>query len=230
MKGAVLIMKKINNVLKKVFVLFLNLIILFSLMCSCQTNQVQDSETDKASTNIADATDSTAIPQWKTAYLDFLETEKDTHISYALVYIDNDDIPELYLSGNCEATGDSICSYKNGVVIEQNLHRIGGGWYIEKSGNIINQNGHIGQLHTHAYKLNEAGFTLTLEALSSERAEYLGNDEYSFYYEYSIGNESANETEYNAALEDAFDFENAKRLNENEVEYKIIQQQIMEHS
>lgn len=214
--------------LKKAFALFLSLIILSSLMCACQKNQVQDKESTKEPTNSTIIAETDATPEWKTAYLNFLEAEKDTHLSYALIYIDGDDIPELYLSGYCEATGDSICSYKNGAIVEQQLNRIGGGWYIEKSGNVINQNGKMGQLHTHTYRLNEAGFILTFEALSSERAEYLGNDEYSFYYEYSIGDKPVTESEYNSTVNAAFNFENAIRLNENEVNYDAIRQQIID--
>ncbi len=210
--------------LKKVFVLFLSLIILSSLMCACQRNQAQEIESTKDSTNITETVETDDAPDWKTAYLNFLEQEKGSHRSYALVYIDGDDIPELYLSGRDEATGDSVCSYRKGAVIEQALHRIGGGWYIEKSGTVINQNGHMGQKHTHVFKLAEDGFVLTFEALSSERI----NDEYKLYYEYSIGNKPVNESEYNAAVETACDFENAARLNENAVNYDTVRQQIID--
>ena len=211
--------------LKKAVVLFLNLIILSSLMCACQRNQVHDEESTENSTDTSKTVDTS---EWKTAYLNFLEQEKDSHCSYALVYIDGDDIPELYLSGIDEATGDSVCTYKNGAVIEQQLNRIGGGWYIEKSGNVINQNGKMGRIYTHVYKLNEDGFILTFEALSAERVEVLENDEYKLHYEYSIGDKSANESEYNSAIEAAFDFENAVRLNDNEVNYDTIRQQIID--
>lgn len=205
--------------LKKAFALFLSLIILSSLMCACQRNQVHDEESTENSTD---------TPEWKTAYLSFLEQEKDSHNSYALVYIDGDDIPELYLSGIDEAIGDSICSYKNGAIVEQQLNRRGGGWYIEKSGNVINQNGKMGCIYTHVYKLNEDGFILTFEALSAERVEILENDEYKLHYEYSIGDKTVNESEYKSAVNAAFNFENAIRLNENEVNYDAIRQQIVD--
>ena len=168
---------------KKVIVLFLSLIILSLLMCACQRNQTQDKEPTKDSTNSTQITEKNDTPEWKTAYLNFLEQKKDSHLSYALVYVDGDDIPELYLSGICEAEGDSICSYINGTVIEQPLHRIGGGWYIEKSGTVFNRNGHMGYIYTHVYKLNENGFALTFEALSVERVEGSENDGYKLYYE-----------------------------------------------
>ncbi|MBQ3202493.1 MAG: hypothetical protein IJB36_02490 [Clostridia bacterium] len=214
--------------LKKAFALFLSLIILSSLMCACRRSQVKNKESTKNSTSITQITGTDDTPEWKTAYLNFLEQEKDSHNSYALVYIDGDDIPELYLSGIAEATGDSICSYKNGAIVEQQLNRIGGGWYIEKSGNVINQNGNMGRIYTHVYQLNEDGFILTFEALSAERVEVLENDEYKLHYEYSIGDKTVNESEYKSAVNAAFNFENAIRLNENEVNYDAIRQQIID--
>ncbi|MBQ2704980.1 MAG: hypothetical protein IJF58_05475 [Clostridia bacterium] len=212
---------------KKAFVLFLSLIVLTSLMCACQGGQGHDEESTKNSTSIAKNSDADATPKWKTAYLNFIEKEKDSYCSYALIYIDGDDIPELYLSGIDEATGDSVCAYKNGVV-EQPLNRIGGGWFVEKSGNVGNRNGHMGDLYTHIYNLNENGFVLTFEALCLERVEALGDDEYKLHYEYSIGDKPATESEYNSAVESSFDFENATRLNENEVNYDSIRQQIID--
>ena len=216
-------MKELNIKPKKAFVLFLNLVILFFLICACQTEQVQDNEATKNSTNITKTTEIDGTPEWKTAYLGFLEQNKNTHVSYALVYIDGDEIPELYLSGKDEALGDSICAYRNGVV-EQPLHRIGGGWYIEKSGTVFNQNGHMGQKHTHVFELVEEGFVLTFEALSSERI----NDEHVHYFGFFIGDKPVTESEYNSSLDTAVDFENAVRLNENEVNYDTMRQQIID--
>jgi len=207
--------------LKRTFALCICLVFLSSSLCACQKKQALDNSSTWDLTNTSE-TDN--ISQWKGAYLDFIENKKNSYLSYALVYIDGDNIPELYLSGIDEATGDSICAYKNGTIIEQPLHRIGGGWYIEKSGNIANQNGHMGQKHTHVYKLVEEGFVQTFEALFSERI----NDEYKPYYEYSIGDELTTEFEYTFAVETAFDFKNAKRINKNEVNYNSIQQQIID--
>ena len=86
----------------------------------------------------------------------------------------------------------------------------------------------MGQKHTHTYKLNEVGFELTFEALSSEHI----SDEYVLYLEYSIWDKTVTEAEYNTAIKDndaETNFENAVRLNKNQVEYDLIRQQIMEH-
>ena len=212
---------------RKSLVLFLCLIIFSSLLCACHIEQEQSSESDKDSDNILETTEQPITPEWKTAYLDFLEKEKDCYISYALVYIDNDDVPELYLRGSNEATGDSICTYKNSAVVEQSLNRIGGGRYIERSGSVINQNGKMGSIYTHVFKLDSGKFELIFEAHSVERAETLGEDEYRLYCEYSIGQEAVNQVEYDAAIKDAFDFDKSVRLDENSVEYNSICQQII---
>ena len=168
-------------------------------------------------------------PQWKAAYLDFLTAQKDAYLSYALVFVDDDTIPELYLSGTSEAIGDSICTYKDGAVVRQSLNRIGGGWYIERGGQIINQNGNMGHIYTHVYRLADGAFTQTFQAFKAERIEFLDNDEYNLYYEYSVGDEPVSEAAYNAAVETAFDFEYAVRLDKNAVDYNAILQQIVDY-
>ncbi len=99
--------------------------------------------------------------QWKAAYLTYLEENKDTYVSFALVYLDDDEIPELYLSGNCEAVGDAVCSWQSGKIAEVHLNRIDGGSYAERSGVLINQNGNMGHSYTHVYQLTGDGFILT---------------------------------------------------------------------
>ncbi len=163
---------------------------------------------------------------YKQAYLDFLKDKQDAYRLFALVYIDNDDIPELYLSGACEAIGDIICSFKNGTVIKQQLNRTGGGKYIERSGDMINQNGNMGRCYTNVYKLNENGFTETFNALSVERVEQIDGEEYDFVYEYFVGNDSVSEVEYHNAVYAAFDFSKAIGLDENAVSYGAIIQQL----
>ena len=159
----------------------------------------------------------TSLSSWKTAYSDYLEAKKEAYLSYALVYVDNDDVPELYLSGNCEAVGDSICAFRNGTVVEQPLNRIGGGWYIKKSGEIFNRNGHMGHISIHVYELTDKGFTLTFNAGSIE------NDLTCAYF---IGEEAVGKSAFDAAVEAAFDSEQAKPLHEGAVDYDEIQTQI----
>ena len=165
-------------------------------------------------------------PNGKKAYLDFLDDKDGEYLSFALGNIDDDDIPELYMSGGCEATGDSISSYKSGEVVEEHLNRIGGGRYIEKGGEVLNQNGNMGNCYTHAYKLTDDGFMFTFTAYSAEHIINVENDEYDITYEFSVEDVPVTEQEYNDALNKAFDFDKSKRLNENTVSYDVIIAQI----
>ena len=170
----------------------------------------------------ADKTEEQILADCEKAYLEFLKDKKGSHCLFSLVYIDDDNIPELYLSGISEAEGDMICSYKNGVVVYQLLSRIGGGKYIEKSGNIINQNGHMGLYYDNVYKLSENGFSQILNARYTERYEHIGNEEYNTYREYFIDNTTVSENDYNNAVRSAFDLSKAISLYENAVSYNTI--------
>ena len=167
-----------------------------------------------------------AVPAWKQAYLSLLETMKDYHKPQALVYIDNDDIPELYLNGDCEATGDGIYSYKNGTVVEQRLKRTWGGRYIEKSGEIFNYNGNMGVYITDVYKLTDEGFYQTFSALTTETIEEWVNDEPVLSYGFFVEDVAVSEAEYHQARNAAFDYSQSIRFNENAVTYEVIKEQI----
>ena len=156
---------------------------------------------------------------YRQAYLDFLKDKQESHVSFALIYIDNDEIPELYLSGVCEAEGDMVCSFKNGVVVYQYLGRTHGGKYIERSGKLINQNGHMGNYYDNVYQLNKNGFSEILNASYTERYEDPGNGEYNVIREYLIGGTTVSEAEYNHAVSSAFDLSRAVRLDEGAVSY-----------
>ncbi len=213
--------------LKKV-ILFVCVACLVLSLCSCRALGEKGEENSTTHISASETTEKTELSDWKKAYLDFLESEKANYASFALIYIDNDNIPELYLSGIGEATGDRICSYKNGRVVEQGLWRLGGGKYIERSGEFANLNGHMGHSYSHVFKLTEKGFEQTFSADSIERVEILENGEYELSYEYSIGDESVGETEYHAAVDASFDISQALDMDENKVEYDEIRQQIMD--
>ncbi len=197
-------------------------------------------ETTEVPTGYIEATDKTSVviqeepiekksDEWKTAYLNLLESKKDTHYSFSLVYIDSDNVPELYMSGDCEATGDGVYSYKNGAVVEQRLNRIGGGYYIPKSGELYNQNGNMGCYYTSIYKLTDEGFVKTFSGSTTERVESFPDGEYELSYEYTIGDEVVSEEEFDAAVNSAFDYESSVALYENTVDYETIKQQLVNY-
>ena len=80
----------------------------------------------------------------------------------------------------------------------------------------------MGYCYTDVYNLNENGFTKTFNALSIEKVEHIGGEEYNLVYEYFVKDERVSEAEYNTALNSAFDFSQAVRLDENAVSYDAI--------
>ena len=201
------------------FIVFIALLII--LFCGCQGDISNEGH------GSSDATENTKLAVWQTAYLEFLGTKKEEYDSFALVYIDDDDIPELYMSGVGEAVGDSVCTFKDGSVAEESLNRIGGGKYVERSGKIINCNGSMGRIYTHAYKLYEGEFVLTFTALSVEQVKYIEDEEYEISYEYAIEGKPVSEKEYNAAVEAVFDSSSWIPLDEDAVDFVTIRQQII---
>ena len=216
--------------MKRILSAFLCLILMCStISCDIKRSPSKTDTPNESSTPTVDMNAQQTPSDYKQAYLDFLKDEKDSHRLFALVYLDDDNIPELYLMGACEAEGDMICSFKNGVVVYEYLKRTGGGKYIERGGSVINQNGNMGRCYTDVYKLGENGFTKTFHALSKEYAEYIGgkgSEEYRFIYEYFVGDAPVSEAEYHNAVNAAFDFSRATRFDENAVSYEEIIQQL----
>lgn len=168
------------------------------------------------------------LAPWKKAYLTFLE-DYSSYTEFALVYIDNDDIPELFIRGVCEADGEIVCAYKNGQVITKHLSRLHGGAYVERGGIFMNRNGNMGCYYSKVYKLTESGFVCTFTASQIEsHVEETEDSEYIIHYEYAVGDTVVSEEEHDAALEAAFPFEKAEWY-ENVVDYDTVCQQISEH-
>ena len=92
------------------------------VFASCQS-QPQTAETcfDGGMQLLPESEKETPLEEWKVAYLDFIEKIKDSHETYALIFVDDDEIPELFYRGDCEAEGDGVCSYKKGKIVEAEM-------------------------------------------------------------------------------------------------------------
>ncbi len=221
-----------------------SLILIITLMlCSCTVPSAAESETgntqsaaqETPATEPTQVTppETTATPQlqdWKPAYLEFLENAKDYHVGFALVYIDGDDIPELYLNGDCEATGDALCTYKNGRVIEEPLSRTWGGSYIPGSGLVKNTNGNMGYYTTDIYSLTDTGFVNIWSGLEVQEIIPPANEdeEPTMAISFSIGDQTVSEEEYYAAIEAVFNTSQAVPLHENTLSYDAVRQLIQD--
>ena len=198
----------------KVLVLLACFFLLATCLCACQDQ--------------ADHNDITEIDPsvWKSAYLQIVESKKDINKKFALIYIDADNIPELYILGNSEAEGDMIYSYKNGEIVELHLARMFGGKYVERSGKIINQSGHMGNYIEYVYVLDDHGFTRILNASYTERIEEQENGEYTMIREYFIDGETVSEADYHNAVNSSFDISMSVELYTKSVSYDDFKKQL----
>ncbi len=215
---------------KKTLTLLVCFILTALLLCSCEVSSGRSEDNFKDKPKKKELTESQTDNEaenneWKYAYLNYIElmeSKNDFGYYYSLAYVDADNIPELYVMGTSEAEGDTVCSYKNGSVIEQHVKRSLGASYIERSGIFINQNGNMGCCYTDVYKLDENGFTRTFYAFMREYVISSTGDDYELGYEYSVKDIPTNKDTYNAAINAAFDFSNAVKFSENAVTYEGI--------
>lgn len=231
--------------MKKILNLFVYLI-LMTLLCACGTssnpNNIQTTESSSSKTEqtvqttdtSSKAEQSPVIPSdkteqvspdgsaWRAAYLEILEANKHCR-SFALVYVDDNDVPELYIMGIDEAEGDRVFSYRYGEMITLHLLRTGGGQYIERGGTIANENGHMGRCYNKVYQLGENGFVQTFDALTE--IKYDSKTEKDNYL-YSISGEAVSEETFQAAVNSSFDFSRAVKFTDSAVSYETVKQQL----
>lgn len=99
------------------------------------------------------------LPQWKQMYIGQATVWRTRYDHFALVYIDGDDIPELYMYGNnqselCAFRSDAVNPQKK-VLISQRMNGMGGGNYHKKSGQFLNVCAEDGYLAMYVYELTD---------------------------------------------------------------------------
>lgn len=128
------------------------------------------------------------IPEWSLAYAEYIDNlEYASEFTYSLIYLDEDTIPELFITTNCEAGGEIVATYYDGKVIDLQLSRIGT-TYIEHSGLLYTNTGHMDYYPVYITRLEDGDFQVIAEGvsyLSEENREIVANGgEYIFTYEW----------------------------------------------
>lgn len=161
-------------------------------------------QADNAQNEIKQEENTNATTDWKQVYIDYIENslKSEGWVGFELIYINEDDIPEIFTTGNCEAMGHSICSYYDGKVYQSNVSRIGGFSYIEKENICLNSNGNMGVYADIVYQLNNGQLQ---EVISGESGMIEDNSNPNCPEEYSWDGTKVTEEEYKAKLQQAFD-------------------------
>lgn len=136
-------------------------------------------EVEIAKTDSDIVTSETEIVDWKSIYLDYFnqlrnEGNLDYYVAAGLIYVDEDDIPELYFEGDCEASGCLVLTCGSGKADALQTSRLCF-TYIEKQNLLNNSDGHMGYYYDHIYRIEDGKWVCI--AKGEYEAEY-GEDGY----------------------------------------------------
>ena len=100
---------------------------------------------------------------WKQSYINYIETDPDLSLNpewctCGLIYVDDDEIPELIIEYSNEADGTRVVSYKNDNTVSYQFSRTGGVGYIEREGLVHNSIGVMGSFVDEFVVLDDKGF------------------------------------------------------------------------
>lgn len=201
----------------------LPLIPLFLLLCACgiaapePTPTPSPTPTPESSPMIIYGAGTTPAPvtvpdesvgeDWKQAYADYLP-EHTSSISprrFVLIYLDDDDIPEIADIGDCEAEGSRILNYSDGAVHETQLRRLSFS-YIPRGNLLLNNEGNMGYYTATVYSIIDGELTAIsggTQDQTSEPAELDENGE--IKYNYTWNGVPVTAEEYEAELAAVFD-------------------------
>lgn len=104
---------------------------------------------------------------WKNLYVEYIKQVNDelsyesaigiSEPKFKLIYIDDDNIPELYVLGNSTASGDRICTYYDGKLTTLHLYNWGLS-YIEKKNLFCDSGGQMDVYYDYVYKIENGKF------------------------------------------------------------------------
>ncbi len=169
-----------------------------------ESEYIEPEETQTDETETADTTAETN--DWRQAYMDYLyaymdEAEYPDSCSFNLVYIDDDDTPELVISdGNSHVSAASVYTCVNSEVVELVVDlsgTFGAAGYAEREGLIYSNVCYQGNDATTIYKVESGTCEELISLYTNEAATPEGTTP-----EYKINDESVSKDEYDAAWEE----------------------------
>lgn len=188
------------------------------VMQTVVTTEIATTETttQKPTTTKAPETEAPFSEPWRQAYSDYVKkADKEGYNSFNLIYVDNDDVPELFLGSGIEATGERLCTYHNGKIVEQTLYRTYSTSYIENSGLIQNYYGSQGCYGIEIYKLENGKFTMLHTAYIEEG---YSEDYGEFYSGCYLDKKEILREDLDRKIAEYFDSDKAKFTYENATE------------
>lgn len=202
--------------------------LLFVILCACADNSISDStQSQEQTTDDQIVIEKPETKQkeknnedWKQAYSDYIEALGEREIygesnvyTYYLINLDDNDIPELFITTESEAGGEIVATYYNNQVIDFQLTRIGS-VYIERSGLILTNTGHMDYYPVTITELKDGKFSEIANGLSywsdEDRAKYIKGETDEYILTYEWGNQEVSQEEFEKSINQIFDTNKSK--------------------
>lgn len=164
----------------------------------------QTSETDRAAGS--DYNIDGQYETWEDAYLDFIQgLENGDSYTYALIYVNDDEIPELVADSGFEAGGCMIMTFDGNEMDILQTSRLYFD-YVERGNALRNADGHMGYYYDIVYTIEDGKWVKVAEGVyhDPESGPQLDENE-DYVYEYEWEGESVDSAEYNDELEAVYD-------------------------
>ena len=154
---------------------------------------------------------------WKQAYADYLTNLRaessdvfENYYSFALIYLNDDAIPELVVDSGSHAGGGVLCTYSNGQVVSQHIMGAWGSDYLERENRFLSVYGISGVVMHEIFEIRD-GMIVSVASGTSWPDPNDPNrpDEHLFVW----NDVDVTQAEYDALLNQTFDADRAKRTD-----------------
>lgn len=148
---------------------------------------------------------------YRDAYLSYLDDfEYADACTYSLIYVDDDDIPELVIDNGYEAAGCIVLTFHEGVLDEWQSSRLNF-TYIEKGNLLCNSDGHMGYYYDYVYTIRNGKWEYVDGGEYGDGPDGLQFDENGDYiYVYQWSGKEVSEEEYEARLNKVYPLDKQK--------------------
>lgn len=143
------------------------------------------------------------------AYLDGFKPAGDC--TYSLIYVDEDDTPELVINSGYEAGGCILLTFHEGVLDEWQSSRLNF-TYIEKGNLICNSDGNMGYYYDYVYTIQDGKWEYVDGGVwgdPSDGPQFDENEEYIYVYQWD--GEEVSEEEYGNRLNEVYPLDQARQ-------------------
>ena len=178
-------------------------IFIFSICgCAQSTEDTPIAETENVNTENAEIEDDTyEMQDWQIVYAEYIENIKYApYNEYALIYVDEDDIPELVVYTGTFADACIVLTFHNGEVDTLQTGSLQCN-YIEKKNFYWDTGGHMGEFYDHVYTVEDGKWVYVAGG------EYIAKDLLIEEYDYIWDGEAVSEDEYYENLRTVYDID-----------------------